>query len=104
MSEFIPTQEEKDALSYLDWDDAALGRFTKHVACTLDKIRDDAEGLHRVMTAAAAMALIGATVEANADRLELNLDSHTHEGVPTGDWKITVERIRKPVDESPVQD
>lgn len=31
MADFTYTQAEKDAVSYLDWDDAALGRFTKYM-------------------------------------------------------------------------
>lgn len=96
MSKFIPTQAEKDALSYLDWDDAALGRFTKHVACTLAKVSGDQDGLHKVTAASNAMMLVGMAFEANAATLKLTLSGHAHKEIPTGDWVVTVKRTKKP--------
>jgi hypothetical protein len=96
VSKFTPTQAEKDALSYLDWDDAALGRFTKHVACTLVKLANDAEGLQKVTAASCAMMLVGAAFDANAAKLTLKMDEHTHAEIPTGNWVVTVRRTKAP--------
>lgn len=98
MSKFEPTQAEKDALSYLDWDDAALGRFAKHIACTLHKLQGDADGLHKVTAASCAMMLVGAAVDANAATIRLAMDGHTHNEIPTGDWVVTVQRVQAPAD------
>lgn len=95
MSKFTPTKEEKAALSYLDWDDAALGRFTKHVACTLEKLRKDDEGLRKVSAAACGMILIGMAFDSNAETLNLTLEGHARKEIPTGDWKITVRRTKE---------
>lgn len=92
MAEFIPTEAEKAAASYLDWSDEALGKFTKRVALKLEEMRDDAEGLRKVATASCAMTLVSSAWEANAGRLELSLEGHTIGEQETGDWIITVEK------------
>ena len=75
MAEFIPTEEEKAAASYMDWDDAALGKFTKHVALTLERMSKDAEGLRKVTAASCAMMLVGADIaETVVSRLRTMLD------------------------------
>lgn len=96
MAVFEPTEAEKAAASYLDWDDAELGKFTKQVALTLDGLKADAEGLHRVTVASCAMMIIGQCVEANAAELTLKLDGYTHKGLPEGNWLLTLKkRTRK---------
>lgn len=92
MADLILTEAEKAAESYLDWDDAALGRFTKYIAATIEKHKDDADGLHRVTAASAAMLLVASCVDANAGSLMLKLEGHTHGDVLTGDWLITVKK------------
>lgn len=42
-----------------------------------------------------AMMLIGQCVESNAGTLTLNLEGHTHNGVETGDWVLTLRRKTK---------
>jgi len=84
MAEFIPTDEEKAAASYLDWDDAELGKFTKNLGLTLERMKD---------AASAAMLLVSAAHDANAGTLELTLTDHSRKGVHTGNWRITVEKI-----------
>lgn len=95
MATFEPTQAEKDAATYLDWDDAELGKFCKNVALTLDRLKDDAEGLHKVTAASCAMMLVRSCVDINASTLSLKLDGYTHKNEPGGDWTITVKRNRK---------
>lgn len=92
MEKFEPTQEEKDAPTYFDWDDARLGQFTKYCGRMLEKMKDDAEGLHRVTVSSCAMLLVGAAHDANASELTLNMEGNTHKGEPIGDWIITVKR------------
>lgn len=94
MATFEPTQAEKDAASYLDWDDAELGKFCKNVALTLDRLKDDADGLHKVTAASCAMMLVGSCVDSNAGSLKLTLEDYSHASKPCGDWTITVKRKR----------
>lgn len=96
MAIFEPTEEEKAASTYLEWDDAELGKFAKYCALELQKNSRDAEGLHRVAAASAAMLLVGACVDANAADLELKIGGHTRHGRPTGDWLVTVKRRPSP--------
>lgn len=90
MAIFEPTEEEKATASYLDWDDAELGKFTKYVGLTMEALGKDSEGLHRVSAASCAMRLISLMVDSNAGELELKLDGHTLRGEKTGDWVLTV--------------
>lgn len=95
MAEFEPTEAEKEANSYLDWDDAELGKFTKYVALKFDAMKNDAEGLKKVTASSCAMLLMGACVDSNADELTLNMGGFSHKGIPEGDWTLIVKRKRK---------
>lgn len=96
MVELITTPEETAAASYLDWDDEALGKFTKYVALMLDSRRkaedSDLDGLQRVAVASCAMTLANAVSETNAGSLELNLSGLTRGEKQNGDWEIIVRR------------
>lgn len=96
MVEIVVTDEEKEAASYLDWDDAALGRFAKYTALRLTEMSKDSEGLRKVAVASCAMMMVSAAHDSNATTLELKLSGHTSKEIPTGDWKIVVKRTRKP--------
>ncbi len=96
MAVFEPTEKEKAAASYLEWDDAELGKFTKYCGLVMAANAKDTEGLHRVAAASCAMQLVSVCLESNADTLKLDLDGHTSRGVSTGDWVLTVKRKRKP--------
>jgi hypothetical protein len=90
MAELILTDEEKASNSYLDWDDAALGKLTKKVALT---IRDGrADDKLPIIANAAAMMLVGMAHDSNAETFTLTLGGCTHHGEPVGDWKVTVKR------------
>ncbi len=93
MAIFEPTEAEKEASSYLDWDDASLGKFAKYCGLVMEANSKDAEGLHRVSIASCAMMLVGACLDNNAGSLEFKMDGHTRKGEKTGDWLITVRRI-----------
>lgn len=94
MAKLITTQVEKDAASYLDWDDAALGKMCKFVATVIEKgdKTADPEGKIPIQCSGAAMILIRTCRETNAGTLTLDLDTHTSGGVETGDWKIIVQK------------
>lgn len=94
MAELITTQEEKDAASYLDWDDASLGRFTKQMALKFAAAcKSDPEGWRRVLSTAAAVHLACQAADANAARLTVDLDGVEYAEKKHGDWRVTVEKI-----------
>lgn len=102
MAKLITTQAEKDAASFLDWDDAALGAMCKKMALMLQGRRrkqieagkaDDDIGA--VINAADGLLLIGSMVEMNARTLTLRFGDFTHAGKPEGDWEIRVKQTRK---------
>lgn len=102
MAELIATQEEKDAVTYFDWSDEALGKFTKYVGMLMNKHKDDADGLHRVMAASGAITLITSAHQSNAAELKINLDDHYIGKTVTGDWVVLVKRKDAPTDSDSV--
>ena len=92
MAVFEPTEAEKAAESYLDWDDAELGKFTKYVALKLRELQKDDEGVKRVSAAACSMMLVGCCVDTNAAELSLNFGGFTHKDKPVGDWTLVVKK------------
>lgn len=92
MAELTLTDEEKEAESFLDWSDEALGKM---VRATAHKIQNGelGEDSEPVMMTAAMLVIILAAKSTNADSLEQTLERVTHQEHQMGDWKITVERI-----------
>lgn len=93
MADFTATEAERAAASYLDWDDEALGKFTKHVATLFVQNQEDADGLHKVNSASCLMILVGMCIDANASRLTSTLEGFEHKGASFGSWRITLERL-----------
>lgn len=98
MAELITTEAEKASASYLDWDDAALGKMCKWVATIIERgdKTADPEGKFPVKCSGAALILISLCRETNAGTLTFNLDGCTSCGADTGDWRIIVQRKREP--------
>lgn len=96
MAKLVLTAAEKAAASYLDWDDAALGKMAKCLALKLDDIANDAEGFRKVAALSCAMMLVAAAHDSNADKLSFDLTGHSTKGVLTGDWRVTIKQIRAP--------
>jgi len=92
MPELTLTDEEKEAESFLDWSDDALGKM---VRATAQKIQSGelGEDSEPVMMTAAMLVIVLAAKSTNADTLEQTLEGVTHQEHQMGDWKITVERI-----------
>lgn len=89
MAELILTQEEKDALSYLDWDDASLGRAVKKLAVNT-QIESDRKV---VMVSSLAMALCGLMVETNAGTATYEFKGLAQGDKTLGDFIFTVQRV-----------
>ena len=87
------TPEEKETQSYLDWSDETLGRCVK--AFSKDLLKMDVKGFESVKTTAAVYALISVARGVNAGEFTQTMSGTTHNGKPTGDWKITVKQIKR---------
>lgn len=92
MAVFEPTEAEKAANSYLDWDDEAVGKLAKYLALVLAENRGDAEGLKRISAASCAMTLVSNALDANATELKVKINGFTRKGEALGDWTLTLER------------
>lgn len=90
MAELILTDEEKAALTWLELDDATVGKVTKKLAA---RLLDVDKELDRLQFSAAVMILVGHADDANAETLEHTLHGYTRKGVNRGDWKLTIQRL-----------
>ncbi len=96
MARLITTPKERAASSYLEWDDAALGRFTKLCALKLEALGEKDEGLRKVTAASCAMMLVADAYLMNAETATIELEGHTHAEIPTGNWRVTIKRVKAP--------
>jgi hypothetical protein len=92
MADLILTPEEEKAESFLDWDDASLGRAIKAGLFTL---QDSADNTEKLIAYTAAMVFTTMLAKQNADILSLNIQDTTWREIPQGDFLITVHRIPK---------
>lgn len=107
MANLVLTQEEKDAKSYLEWDDASLGRLCKR---TMIFIEDNAVRIHSkddsdhdvVVSKAAALLLIRAAIDLNAQEASFKMDGVTIAGKSAGSWIVKINDLdEKQQEESP---
>ena len=91
MAELILTKEEKEAASYLDWDDEAVGKMVRHAALKL--MRDGNEDNEALFPMTAAHIMVGHTVTLNARTAEYDIEGFTLHGEPQGNWKVTVKKV-----------
>lgn len=110
MSKLITTKAERDAKSYLDWDDASLGRLVKKVALDIEALPppvgqideiesttadgEDMDGLYKASIVSAVLILLGALTRNNHFSYEAKIYDHVSNGVPIGDWKVTATRMK----------
>jgi hypothetical protein len=92
MAELITTDEEKAAVSFLDWDDAALGKAAKKLALTIVRCSKKSDGFDKVLPFSAGMLLIGGVVENNASEMRLDFGEFSHKDQACGDWEIIVRK------------
>lgn len=90
MAELIITDEERATHTYLEWDDAAIGRGVKKLAITVK----DSKGEKAIEWYAATLCLIAMAHESNAKSSEYTIDGVTRDNGETqiGDWKVTIQR------------
>lgn len=89
MAQLIITDEERAAASYLDWDDASIGRGVKKIALKLK----DVKGEHSISWSAGAVALIARAVDSNGQQSTMTIEGLVDDGRPLGDWEVTVRRL-----------
>lgn len=87
MAELILTDHEKQTATYLEWDDAALGRACKKIALLFN----DDDGKRAMKHTEAAVFLISEAVASNATETTIELEDAT-DPEPLGNWRITLER------------
>lgn len=90
MAELILTEEEKEAATYLEWNDEAIGKAVKRLA----KEMQDNYGEVSINMEACALFLSCQMYEADKNKYELELLGVTNEEEEYGDFKITIERIK----------
>ena len=92
MAELILTDEEKADGSYMDWDDASLGRCCKRLAAVLGEKRTG-NGGPVAISQAAGLILAGQAYDCNATEMTITIEGCTWHEKPVGDWRIRIERL-----------
>jgi hypothetical protein len=103
MAKLITTKAEREAASFFDWDDAALGMYTKKLALQIMECRTKMRSKSKVndevalfMSAADGMLIVGEMVRMNAGKIDLKFGDFTYDGgKPGGDWRIRIEQLPK---------
>lgn len=93
MAQLILTDEEKAAATWMELDDATVGKVVKKTALGLIDMSNE-QG--RVWWFAAAMLMCGMASDANADEFSQELLGFSYGDTDCGDWLVTVQRIRGP--------
>lgn len=91
MAELILTPEE-DKTTWAQIDDATIGKATKWIAFKLG-LADSCHPAPSILMVAAT-TLINLAAESNANKLEQRVTNAMREGVPIGDWVITVKKVK----------
>lgn len=91
MAKLLCTKKELKAASFLEWDDASIGRLCKMTALKM-VFPEDGQKNMPVIASAASLVLVNLTNQANAETCELNQDGVTIKGKSIGDWKITIKK------------
>jgi hypothetical protein len=91
MAELILSDDEKAAATWLELDDATVGKLVKKTALDL---KEHAGEQGRVWWFSAAMLLVGMAEDSNAHDFSQEVRGFTRDGVSCGDWKVSVTRIK----------
>lgn len=89
MAELIITDAEREANSYLDWDDASIGRAVKKLAVKIA----DMKGEDSISTYAGIMLLLSKAVDSDAGSMTVTVNGLACKGVPLGDWEVVSRRL-----------
>lgn len=91
MAELIITDKEREDASYLDWDDASIGRGVKKIALKIN----DLKGEDSISWCAGAMALIARAIDTNSDHSVMTVEGLVNDGKELGDWEVSVKQVKK---------
>ncbi|MDP2729292.1 MAG: hypothetical protein Q8O55_02260 [Dehalococcoidales bacterium] len=91
MAELILTEGEEKADSWLELDDASLGKVIKALML---KFKDICTEQERLYWYSAAIILCSAAAETNADVMKQTIAGLTIKGKPFGSWAVTVKRLK----------
>lgn len=88
MAKLILTEEEKKAASFIEWDDATIGKRVKELALKLMKNH----GYNQALFAnTAVLLLVGLAHELDSEKDIYEIEDVTVNGDLIGSWRITVE-------------
>jgi len=89
MAKLILTEEEKEAQSFLDWDDASLGKFVKNGAV---RMKEEADGSKKPIYVSAILVLLGLMKDSDATELTEEVKGFTYKGESVGDFTLTIKQ------------
>jgi hypothetical protein len=89
MVQLITTPEEEAAATYLEWDDASLGKLVKAAALTLE----DSAGRDAIQRTACCARILAAMLAADSDDTTITIKGLTRKGKPLGDWEVRAVRV-----------
>lgn len=94
MAKIELTPEEEAACSYLDWDDASIGKLVKQTAAEI-ALFDEGEGRSSIIFHSAALMMIRHAIESNATDMDVKMDGVTLDGGESriGDWVVRIEKV-----------
>ena len=97
MAQLILTDEEKATAAWLDCSDESVGVVTKYMMTCLNNAAGRLkEERGKIEFASITQLLIGLCASSNAETTTVAVNGYTYKGEELGDWKITIERTRKP--------
>lgn len=86
MAELIITDSERESATYLEWDDAALGKACKKIALILSDTRGEAS---MEITAACAF-LVSRSIDAGSAETTIRLEGMRIADKQLGTWTISL--------------
>ena len=90
MAELILTQEEKDAINYLDIDDVALAKVVRKVALDIQ----DHYGMDAMYMTIATKILMATCIKTNADQLNSTMYGVTDGSDSKSDWSVVIKKLK----------
>lgn len=93
MAKLFLTDQEKQSRSYLDWDDASLGRLCKKIALVLGE--PDPKKPDWLPTTAAAVMLIDSLLQAGSSDCTITVNGLTSGDSCLGSFRVTLQKIEQ---------
>lgn len=91
MAELILTDEERAKHSWLDLDDATIGKVVKRSALALEAAADKKQ---RLSFMTCAFMLCNLAHDSNAEHMTLSVSTLLFGDEQRGDWRVTIEKVR----------